>query len=133
MAASVDVHYGNRNTTRIGRVVRSLIRKMVDRQITATGPSVSNENTRYQGDVLASFEELQAMLGKPTRINPDPAHGEPTIEWNAVIDGERVAIYDMRCYASAVSLDTYLWSIGGENRRAVGSVVSSLNLFRITR
>ena len=130
MAASLESHYGKRNTTRIGRAVRSLIRIMVESQITATGPGVSNDGTRYQGEVLASFAELEALLGAPSIINPEPEHGAATIEWNAMIDGERLAVYDMRDYASAVSLDVYLWSIGGESRRAVGAVESALNLWR---
>ncbi len=76
--------------------------------------------TSLQGYVVATYNELVAVLGQPTDEYPS-ADGKVDTEWELTDnEGCPVTLYDWKCYGQvARGDDMYRWHVGGTNRWAV--------------
>ena len=84
--------------------------------------------TSLQGYVTATFDELTAVLGRPTYDGPS-ADGKVDTEWELFDEeGGQVTVYDWKTTCGAArGGEPYRWHIGGTNRWAVEFVSNLLN------
>lgn len=72
------------------------------------------DGTSLKGYVIAAYQDLLNVLGKPTFDEPS-ADGKVNVEWVVGFDEKVYTIYDWKQYDSPVDspLETMRWHIGG--------------------
>lgn len=88
------------------------IRKAQNREIVGTA---------LQGRIHYSFDEIVDLLGAPHHLYEDTENPEPPrtrCEWDIVLNGEPISIYDYCEYEKSVK-EVDCWHIGGRSVKAV--------------
>ena len=77
--------------------------------------------TALQGRIHYSFDEIVDLLGAPHHLYEDTENPElprTRCEWDIVLNGEPISIYDYCEYEKSVK-DVAVWHIGGRSVKAV--------------
>ena len=78
------------------------------------GWSDAHEGTGLQGYIETNYEDIVEAYGPPTAFDID---GKVQIEWELLLDGEPVTIYDWK--TSMPVQQVQRWNVGGKKKDAV--------------
>ena len=96
--------------------------------------------TSAQGHIHIGFDDLVDLIGPPHHLfenEPNMPPNKVRCEWDLVIDGEPVAIYDWCKYDEEIE-DVQQWNIGGRSVKAVqklmefkGTPIDALKVIKV--
>jgi hypothetical protein len=78
------------------------------------------EPTSYQGEIIASYDDLYVAFGEPSENAP--LREKVTCEWTGLLDGLPFTIYDWK--TKIPYKDNKIWNIGGNTPYILGKVYS---------
>jgi len=92
-------------------------------------PNVSG--TSLQGNVFANYSELLEAFGPPNHCSDvcyEDGGGKVNCEWDLIIDGEPVTIYDWKEGKKYTKVTD--WHVGGHDKHAHAKVKEALKCYR---